>query len=891
MKKITYLVLFIFSMTSFAQTNRQIIKSYLENSSAQLKLTNSDISDWIIESEVQGSGTKITSCYIVQRYQGIEIYNAQSNASLKDGKMLRFENKFLPEIAKKTNATSPSLSVIQAISKAYLLLEIPNSNAFSISETINNRTFKLTDGLQEDLISAKLVYQIASSNALKLAWAFQFYSPDGKHLWDLRIDALNGTILEKNDLNLSCNFGQTNRKNLDYTKAFSFTKAAFQNKTVSPIQINAGSYRVIPYNYESPNHSPFQLITTEGNTLASPQGWHNSNALGGTTAALNFTYTRGNNVLAQEDANGDNGNGIRADGTAALNFDFPYVNGVSQTQQPTAYTAAATTNLFYMINTIHDIWYQYGFDEVGGNFQQNNYGRGGATSATGDYVLADAQDGYSQAVASLNNANFSTPNDGLRPRVQMFLWDTGAPPTNFITVNSPATIAGPRVATTNVFEGTDRIPVPAAPNGITSDLVLYNNNPSPPGFHSACQAATNAFELSGKIVLIKRGSCFFSNKVKNAQDAGATAVIVMDSIANNTTRLSMSSTGILGITIPAVFITKEIGDELLAEMANGPVNVKLESPSGLYLFADGDFDNGIIGHEVGHGISNRLIGGPANSSCMTNGEQMGEGWSDWFGLMLQIKPEDNGTEAKGIGTYAINEPITGGGIRAFPYSTDVSINPLTLVDSNDAEPHNRGETWTAVLWDLTWAYIHKYGFDPDIYNGTGGNNKVMRLVIDALKLQTCNTASFISARDNLFAADQATTEGQDYCMIAEVFQKRGMGLNASSGDANNATDQVEDFTAFPAGPNCTLAVDYFNNEDMIRVYPNPTHGMLNIRINQFVGDVSIEVVDVNGRVVFNQMDQNFNMEKPINLSSLQKGMYILKLKHSSINYTEKIIIK
>ena len=214
-----------------------------------------------------------------------------------------------------------------------------------------------------------------------------------------------------------------------------------------------------------------------------------------------------------------------------------------------------------------------------------------------------------------------------------------------------------------------------------------------------------------KIALIRRGNCPFSNKVKNAQDAGATAVIIMDSIANNPTRLSMSSTGLLGITIPAVFITKEIGDDLLLEMANGDVNITLESPSGLYLFADGDFDNGIIGHEVGHGISNRLIGGPTNSSCMTNGEQMGEGWSDWFGLMLQIKPEDTGAEARGIGTYAINEPITGGGIRAFPYSTDIGINPLTLADSNDTEPHNRGETWTAVLWDLTWAYINKYGFN------------------------------------------------------------------------------------------------------------------------------------------------------------------------------------
>jgi hypothetical protein len=877
MKKITVLTAFLFSIVSFSQTNRQGIQSYLEANRAKLALSANDISDWEIESEVFAQGTKITSCYIVQRYQGIAIFNAQSNVSVKDGKIIGLGNNFKSNISQKVNVTTPTLSVIQAIARTYSDLGITGAS-FTIAETLSNKTFKISDGIQEELVSAKLVYQSTSDDKLKLAWAFQFYSQDAKHLWDLRTDATNGQILEKNDLNLNCTFGHAKTT----TNNFSFEQKVFNN---SSMLVTPGSYKVIPFNYESPNHHNFELITTAGNTLASPQGWHDANALGGTNAALKFTYSRGNNALAQEDANGDNGNGIRADGGVDLNFDFTYGG---QTLAPTAYTPASTTNLFYMMNTIHDIWYQYGFNEASGNFQQNNYGRGGTTSATGDYVLADAQDGYSQTTATLNNANFSTPNDGARPRVQMYMWTAGAPPTNYLMVNSPAPIAGPRVATTNVFEGTDRIPVPAAPNGITSDLVLYNNNPAP-GFHSACQAATNAFDVAGKIVLVKRGSCFFSNKVKNAQDAGASAVIVMDSIPNNPQGLNMSSTGLLGITIPAVFITKEIGDELIAQMENGAVNIKLEAPADLYLYADGDFDNGIIVHEYGHGISNRLIGGPVNASCMTNAEQMGEGWSDWFALMLQIKPGDTGAESRGIGTYAINEPITGGGIREFPYSTDFGINPHTLADSNDTESHNRGETWTAVLWDLTWAYIDKYGFDPDIYSGTGGNNKVMQLVIDALKLQACNTASFISARDNLFAADQATTGGQDYCLIGAVFQKRGMGLNASSGSAASAVDQVEDFTPFPEGPNCVLAVNYFENNDMFRIYPNPANGLVNVRINNYVGKVNFQIVDINGRVVLNQADNNFNIEKSINISGLQSGVYVLKVTGNDLNYSQKLI--
>jgi hypothetical protein len=41
-----------------------------------------------------------------------------------------------------------------------------------------------------------------------------------------------------------------------------------------------------------------------------------------------------------------------------------------------SYVYAATTNLFYMSNVMYDVWYQYGFNEINGNFQENNYERG-----------------------------------------------------------------------------------------------------------------------------------------------------------------------------------------------------------------------------------------------------------------------------------------------------------------------------------------------------------------------------------------------------------------------------------------------------------------------------------------------------------------------------------
>jgi hypothetical protein len=47
-----------------------------------------------------------------------------------------------------------------------------------------------------------------------------------------------------------------------------------------------------------------------------------------------------------------------------------------------------------------------------------------------------------------------------------------------------------------------------------------------------------------------------------------------------------------------------------------------------------------------------------------------------------------------------------------------------------------------MLWDLTWAFINKYGYDDNKYTGTGGNNKVMQLAIDGIKLMPYSPALF-----------------------------------------------------------------------------------------------------------------------------------------------------
>ncbi|MEP6794597.1 MAG: M36 family metallopeptidase, partial [Saprospiraceae bacterium] len=443
--------------------------------------------------------------------------------------------------------------------------------------------------------------------------------------------------------------------------------------------------------------------------------------------------------------------------------------------------ASCITNLFYWNNIMHDVTYQYGFNEVSGNFQNNNLGRGGAGA---DYVKAEAQDG-----GGTNNANFSTPVDGTSGRMQMYLWSavSGSSP---LTINSPPANAGPMWAVESAFSAANKLVNVGAKTG---NLLLVNDSGG--STHLGCSTLSNGASLPGKIAVIDRGTCDFVTKVKNVQNLGAVAAIVINNVTGSP--FAMSGTDNT-ITIPAVMISLEDGNALKAVMNSATVNATL-APVPLTT-PDGDFDSGVICHEYGHGVSTRLTGGPANSSCLNNEEQMGEGWSDFFGLMLTTHwPEATATDTRGIGTYVIGQPPGGTGIRTYPYTRDTMVNPFTYADvaaapvtNGVASVHYIGSIWATMLWDMTWNIIDIAGVDSDMYHGTGGNNIAMQLVIDGLKLQPCNPG-FVDGRDAILLADQLDYGGMYDCAIWKAFARRGLGVDADQGNSDNYADGVEAF--------------------------------------------------------------------------------------------------
>lgn len=860
------LLVFLFVLGTYssvsAQTEIKLIKTYLAQEQVQKKMSSDDFSDINVSSIHFSKSTSLNHVYVQQAYQGIPIFNAIGNFAIKNNEVMYASYDFESDLNSKITTQNPSLSPQEALNAVTTQLGIEKPTQISVLKSNSKNNLVLsTSGISAEDIPVKLVYHKSKDGILNLAWDMSVHLIDGSHWWSLRVDALNGRILEKNDWILNCNFDHstlTNRKlRIPYTPETLSEKAS--------AAIEGAMYNVFPYPIESPNHGPRQIVLSPEDAKYSPFGWHDTDGVDG----AEFTITKGNNVFAYEDIANENIAGYSPDGGKALNFDFT----LDFNQPPQLNQAAAITNLFYWNNIVHDMWGHYGFDESSGNFQQTNYTGKGEDN---DYVRAEAQDGN-----GLNNANFATPPDGFPPRMQMFLWSPSGPLEEPLSIDIPETLAG-------AYDGVAATFGPSLPLGpVSVEFALAQDGDSATDPFDACEDLINAGELNEKVVLIRRGSCTFVSKIEKADAAGAIAVIMVNNVGGEPIIMGGEDTG---ITIPSIMVSQADGEAIIQALQNDEIVSGTLVNNGPYE-VDGDFDNGIIAHEYAHGISTRLTGGASAADCLTNVEQMGEGWSDWVSLMMTISKEDLATQGRGIATFAISQPIVGSGIRPFRYSTDTDINPATYALTNNpdlSEPHGIGFVWATMLWDLNWALIDWYGFDSNLYTGTGGNNINMQLVIDGMKLQPCKPG-FIDGRDAILEADRLANDGANQCLIWEVFANRGLGWSAKQGDTDNREDQVEAFNLPPGSElSCSLSSDGFGF-DSFGISPNPARESFRLNLaNTDLSNVTVDIYDMNGRLVISEVSDH---NQKVNLQALSPGMYIVVVESESKMYTKKLIIK
>ena len=559
------------------------------------------------------------------------------------------------------------------------------------------------------------------------------------------------------------------RKNLK-AQASEFTYRAFANQDGSPFQGPHG--KVLPQLEPGIDPSEFvdmPLITVRNfNKISTDDPW----------LAEDATVTEGNNVIAYADVvppAGYNDGDVIATVTSDMTFDYPLM--ADQSGNSLANRQAAAVNMFTFINYLHDWWYDHGFDEASGNAQQNNYGRGGED---GDPLLAEAQD-YS----GLNNANMMTPADGASPVMQQYLFnskDAVNGTTHGTTITSHGSIGLLQSTQLSSF-GTLQY------SDIQGSLVRLENTVTETSAteNDGCEAATNVDALAGNIAVIDRGACFFTSKVLNAQNAGAIAAIVVNNNDDGTAPPMGGSDA--AVTIPNIGLNYEEGHAIYDLLEAGEtVTAEMFST---YPLKDSSFDNGIIAHEWGHYIQNRLVG---NSSGLFNfqGRALGEGWSDFHSMMVIVRPEDAdipGNEEWALpyatGTYVVDFY---NGFRRAPYTTNMEINPLTfqhitsgavppgLPPTNGRSPHAAGEIWASVLWDIYAGLLNTYEF-------ADAEARMADYLIASYKM-TPVSPTFVEARDALLAV-MYSNDQSDYTLAVDAFARRGLGFGAVAPDRNS----------------------------------------------------------------------------------------------------------
>lgn len=766
------------------QTSLDIALRYLEQEYGRWQLEKADVADVWVSHQYQTKHNGVTHFYFLQQQAGIPVHDAVLSVHVTaDGKIGFANSRFVPNVANKINARAPLVTPLQSVIYAARQLDLPGKAApVFVTQTPQQELIFEDKSISKSPIKVRLMYQPMRDGSVRLAWDLAIQQVNTPDYWSVRIDALTGDLLAKDNWTVYCNFDATKGHQHDENcmeeapiLQFQTTKQALLQNYYTPTGVDNAQYNVFPIPLESPIHGQRQLLTSPADAVASPYGWHDTNGVPG----AEYRITRGNNVHAFLDLNDrDISSENEPQGGTSLIFDFPF----SLQQEPLSLRDASVTQLFYMNNIMHDFTYHYGFDEAAGNFQKNNYNRGGFGE---DYVSAHSQDG-----GDTNNANFSTPADGSSPTMQMYLWSR-APRTPLI-VNQPADIAdtlATSLADFGVLYG--NAPVTGQVVAVKDTSTAFPNR--------VCTTILNASELAGKIALIDRGTCTFKSKVVKAQEAGAIGVIICN---NENSFLVMGNDNSIpgNPTIPTVMILPGDCQVIRENLSRGVTATIQLSKAPVPLTLDASFDNGIVAHEYGHGISTRLTGGAANSGCLGNNEQMGEGWSDFFTLVTTVKPGDNGALARGIGTYVENRDPTARGIRRYPYSTDMRINPQTFDDiiGTGTRPHPLGEIWADVLWDLYWKMVEVYGWDENLYTGKGGNNLAIQLVIDGMKLQACDPG-FIDGRDAILAADIINNDGANQCLIWDVFARRGLGWSANQGSNENRNDGKQ---AFDSAPEC-----------------------------------------------------------------------------------------
>ncbi|HQR34859.1 MAG TPA: M36 family metallopeptidase [Blastocatellia bacterium] len=375
-----------------SQERDQIVRDFLRSNTRLFGLTPEQIGQLEVSADYMNPEGNLAWVTLEQKFNDIPVFAGQLRAGLSpNGQLVRTVSTLASGVREEMLQTAAAISAEQAVAIAASSLGItldPIALTRKSTSPDGHKVIFAGGPFAQD-IQVELVYFPLEVGLVNLSWSMVLWQ-DVPAYYTV-VDA------EKGDLVFRKNITNEQTQNVSYS--------VYNDDSPSPLTPS----NILP----GPGTQPPSISRTLLTLISELPAFDN---LGWITDGGNVTT--GNNVDAGLDLSAPNGIDAagRATGSPNRVFDFPYNPPPGGTDVPSGanYRMGVVTDLFFWSNRYHDQMYQYGFTEPAGNFQANNFGRGGIG---GDFVRAEAQDS-----SGTDNANFSTPPDGQLPRMQMYLF-------------------------------------------------------------------------------------------------------------------------------------------------------------------------------------------------------------------------------------------------------------------------------------------------------------------------------------------------------------------------------------------------------------------------------------------------------------------------------------
>ena len=377
----------------------QRLRSFLKENRGLFGLKKGQEDELEVAADYSNPDGDLSFARLEQKVGGVPVFAGEVKAGFnRNGEMIRVVNDLAPGL--DYNGLSPDFgNPADAVRNAAGHVGHKFSDNDLIEDRDRSNGNKAVFGKGEWPTTAEKFYFPTEDGVAVPAWRVLIWEPVDAYY--VIVDAAGGRMLWRKNI--------TEEQSQPITLNVYRNTASFLDVADSPAPGTPGP--------NSPDGTQSPVTTRQDVTLIGNESDLSFNQKGWVTDGTN--NTDGNAVQAGIDRDGTNG--VDAPQTGGLNRTFtstwnPPPGSPAPGDSPLTAQAqrGAVIQMFYVMNRYHDALYKLGFTEAAFNFQNENFGKGGLGN---DRVSAEGQDS-----SGTDNANFSTPADGQRGRMQMYLW-------------------------------------------------------------------------------------------------------------------------------------------------------------------------------------------------------------------------------------------------------------------------------------------------------------------------------------------------------------------------------------------------------------------------------------------------------------------------------------